>query len=313
MTDAKPPINPFHPPRWSPLRPLCPWQESEHRDYYVAVDSTEKAFEQYVQDMDDLTTLRRDGQLVLAVGESGCGKSALLNRCADWTVKQLGERGITCKVVDLTRSLGGREASEIDERMKIVCDRFFGDLKQLRLLKDDAEPRLEPDRDRPDRIYPSLPSALRDNTAVAVLLPKTELAVEVKRYAALAKEKVLLLMESTKFDADTVRSIRDELEGWVPPIVLSVGRLRPGDVRRFATDRLQRHVPLGSYPGMAEETMDSTERLVDSVAELQRALHGMYEQRRERGIDYDETFTVSYHDVLEYRIGMLQEMRGAGP
>jgi energy-coupling factor transporter ATP-binding protein EcfA2 len=306
MSDERPRINPFHLSGWSPMRPLCPWRESGHRDYYVPVDSTEKAFEEFVREMGDLTTLLRDGQLVLAIGDSGCGKSALINRCADWVITRLAEHGTRGEVVDLTVTLTGRPRGTIDERMSFVCDQLFVELKRQQVLLPDAFEGLEADRGRPDRIYPNLPEALRGQPVLVILLPKSELANEVVRYATLVHGRVLFLVESEDLDATDVRDIVYELEQWVPPIILAVGGLEPGDIRRFASDRLARHAAMGVYPGMSEETMELLTNMLRSVGELQRAFHGTYEDKR-RGAEYDEHSSVTFPDIVQFHFASIRD------
>jgi len=307
MTTERRLINPFQLPDWAPMRPLCPWRMPKHREYYVAVDSMENAFDDFAFHMGDLGIFLEDGQLVLTTGHTKCGKSSLINRCADWVATKLDERKIRCEVLDLTSALTGRPQESMPDRMRVVCDSLFVELIRRDLLRSDALDLLSGDRDQPDRIYPTLPQAVTDATALVVLLPKSDLVNEVLRYAALARARILFLVESEHLRDDEVDEIVDGLQQWSQPIVLSVGSLSPGDVRRFASDRLTRHRALGTYPDLDQDTMAAMENLLKSIGETQRALHGTYELKRRNGVDYDENGSVTYQEIVEFRYSTLRD------
>lgn len=309
MTAQRLPINPFQLPASTPMRPLCPWKKPEHREYYVAVDSMEKAFDDFTFHMGDLGILLEDGQLVLTRGHTKCGKSSLVNRCADWVVTELAERNVRCEVIDLTSVLTGLPRKNTADRMRVVCDRLFGELIGRDVLRSGALELFSGDRDQPDRIYPALPQAVADATALVVLLPESDLVNEVLRYAALARARTLFLVESAHLRDDAVDKIVDGLQQWGQPVVLSVGSLSPGDVRRFASDRLARHRELGTYPDMDQETMAAMENLLKSIGETQQALHGTYELKRRNGVDYDENGSVTYQEIVEFRDSTLRDKR----
>jgi hypothetical protein len=52
-------LNPFLAAHWHgfPMRPLRPWKHAAHRDYYVPVDNSEKAFHKVTQEMEHVDTL----------------------------------------------------------------------------------------------------------------------------------------------------------------------------------------------------------------------------------------------------------------
>lgn len=294
-------LNPFHLPDPIPTV-LCPWMEPSHRDFYVPVDHTEKAFTDFVDAMGDLGAYLQHGRLALVTGESGCGKSAVINRCADWVVRQLAQRegSPTGKVVDLTRTLNGRPQQTIDDRLSIVCDALFNQFRGQDLLKPGALEQLKSDRDQPDRIYPILHKTLRNDRALIILLPDPgELADEVIRYSGLTCGKVLFLAESALLDTGQVDAIRWAQRNWIQPITLQVGPLQSGDLRAFALDRLRRHVDKGLYPQLSDETMDSVTPLLQSVDQLQRALSETYETRRLSGLPYDQDSWVTADEIRQ--------------
>jgi energy-coupling factor transporter ATP-binding protein EcfA2 len=256
------------------------------------------------------TSLLKNGQLVLVTGESGCGKTALVNRCVHWVVQQT-EGKLKVEVIDLTGSLLGRPALSVDDRVGAVCDELFGELQDRNALKRGAVENLEPDRNLPHRIYPRMSRALVDNSVLIILLPTPDdLRNEVLRYGGLVRGKMLFLAESALLDHHDVDYIFRELRGLgISPITLSVGELRPGDVRKFISDRLRCHSDRGSYPRMTGEAMDSLEDLLRTVTQLQDILSGFYGARRASDLPYDEDCYVTEDEVRRYAESRLEAFR----
>jgi hypothetical protein len=124
---------------------------------------------------------------------------------------------------------------------------------------------------------------------------------EVIRYArTLNSAKVLFLTESAYLDAAEVADVVRQLETWVPPITLHVGPLDTGDAQRFAEDRLSRHAGAGSYPRMSDDAIELVAKHCQSVAMLQRFLHGTYEHKRETGLGYTEADLVTVEDIRAF-------------
>ncbi|WP_121008026.1 ATP-binding protein [Saccharothrix australiensis] len=307
MIPPRRPINPFPLPGWerTPMRPLRPWERKAHRDYYVDVDGAESAFQEFQQEVGDLTGVLEDGRLVLVTGDSGCGKTALVNRCADWTVLELRNRGLRGVVVDLTGCLPEDEELSIHERTAEVCDQLFDQLVDLGALRPTAADDLRADRDNPQRIFPRLGRALNDEVVLLVLLPSpNELLDEVIRYARqLRSPRVLFFAESAFFDADDIAELVRRLETWVPPITLALGELHDGDPERFADDRLVRHTGVGIYPQLSDEAIELLNKICQSVAMLQRILHGTYERKLAAGLSYTEGDQVTVDDIQAYLNG----------
>ncbi|RKT56469.1 AAA ATPase-like protein [Saccharothrix australiensis] len=287
------------------MRPLRPWERKAHRDYYVDVDGAESAFQEFQQEVGDLTGVLEDGRLVLVTGDSGCGKTALVNRCADWTVLELRNRGLRGVVVDLTGCLPEDEELSIHERTAEVCDQLFDQLVDLGALRPTAADDLRADRDNPQRIFPRLGRALNDEVVLLVLLPSpNELLDEVIRYARqLRSPRVLFFAESAFFDADDIAELVRRLETWVPPITLALGELHDGDPERFADDRLVRHTGVGIYPQLSDEAIELLNKICQSVAMLQRILHGTYERKLAAGLSYTEGDQVTVDDIQAYLNG----------
>ncbi|MBW4721034.1 ATP-binding protein [Saccharothrix obliqua] len=301
-------MNPFPLPGWesTPMRPLRPWERKTHRDYYVDVDGAESAFQEFQQEVGDLGGVLEDGRLVLVTGESGCGKTALVNRCADWAAGRLRQRGMRGVVADLTGCLPEDEELSIHERIVEVCDQLFDKLVDAEALRPTAAEALRGDRDNPQRIFPRLGQALAEDVVLLVLLPSpNELLDEVIRYARqLRSPRVLFFAESAFFDADDIAELVRRLEAWVPPITLLVGKLHDGDPERFAVDRLARHTEVGIYPRLSDQAVELLSRICQSVAMLQRILHGTYERKLAAGLSYTEADQVTVDDIRAYLNGL---------
>ncbi|MFD4668677.1 hypothetical protein ACFWNN_03025 [Lentzea sp. NPDC058450] len=288
-----PAINPFLIPGWeeSPLRPLCPWRYQAHDELYVDVNHTLAAFQEYTRRMAASENLREDGRLVLVTGESGCGKTALINRCAHWTRDRLAEGGLRGVVVDLTRD-GSRQS--VEERMALVAARLLDELTHTGLIPRDDLALL--DSARPSRLYAGLGNALPGDVVLIVLLPPAEeVEQEVVAYAGLARRKLLFFAESSYLGHAQVLRVRDSSP--VPPITLTVGPLNQGDVRRFIEDRLARHQGRGHYPRISTDTMDRAAGPLKSIAMLQRILSEVYDERGRQNSGYTDRDWVTYEDI----------------
>lgn len=132
LPSGRPLVNPFRVRGWegSPRRALSPWSHPAHEDYYVAVGKTHEAFEEFKRRMSNVAGLQRDGCLVLVMGDSGCGKTALVNRCAAWVKNTLEPHKIRGVIIDLMEDRGASSRSQsTDERIRHVCGRLIDELK----------------------------------------------------------------------------------------------------------------------------------------------------------------------------------------
>lgn len=311
MTDRCPPLNPFSVPEIGPRVPLRPWQIGSHEPYYVPVGNTQAAFDEFTRRMDTLATVQREGQLVLVAGESGCGKTALINRCAWYVRERLGtaETGV---VVDLQRTLTGKQETPKDERFAFVLDQLLAGLDSENALRPDWGDTLKRYDKQPEAIYRQLHNMMKPQHVAIVLLPPSDLPGDVVRYGALSCRKVLFLTEFVygSHPEDAVDDIVAELEKDAPPVTLRLTGLKPGDVRMYITDRLERHKREGKFPRMTNETMDELEEMLRSVAQMQSACHEVYEQRLKSGLEYDESSFVDFPEIAKVMVKLAGSRRG---
>jgi hypothetical protein len=312
MTDECPLVNPFSVPEVGPRVPLRPWQIDSHQPYYVPVGNTQAAFDEFTRRMDTLATLQREGQLVLVAGESGCGKTALINRCA-WHVREKLRSGETTGVVvNLQRSLTGKQVKPGDERFTFVLEQLLAGLDGEGALRPEWADTVKRYDRQPEAIYRQLHNMLHPKHVAIVLLPPSDLPDDVVRYGALSCRKVLFLTEFVygSHPEDVVDDIVAKLERDAPPVTLRLTGLKPGDVPMYITDRLERHKGEGKFPRMTNETMDELDEMLQSVAQMQSACHEVYEQRLTSGLKYDETSFVDFPEIAKVMVKLAGSRRG---
>jgi energy-coupling factor transporter ATP-binding protein EcfA2 len=284
--------------------PLRPFEHPEHDDLYVDVCGSTEAFAAAMAAFADFEHLA-EGGYVLVAGESGCGKTAMLNRLADRVRSGLGRVGLRASVIDMTNFLEDQERS-LEHRMTRVCQRLQALLGNADLLRRGAE-NLWARYDDPRLIFPELDTALEPGTAAVVLLPSPgDLKQEVIRFAKpLSSRRVVFLAESSLL-ADRLVEIEEELEDFRPAVVVEMRTLTPEDVDRFVADRLGRGP--GGYPPVTAEGLRRLSIMCPSVKTLQRTAHGTYQMLlRQGGGSYPgEGYAVGAEDFRRYQAEQLR-------
>ncbi|WP_156757257.1 hypothetical protein [Actinokineospora pegani] len=304
----RPPATPFLVPRFEhvPMRPLRPFDHPEQDGFYVDVCGSTAAFASAMSAFGDFGELV-EGGYVLVAGESGCGKTAMVNRLAERVRAGLARHNLRAGVVDMTAVLEDQERS-VDQRMLRVCHRLLPLLRKADLLRQGAE-ALWDRYDDPRLIFPELDTALEPGTAAVVLLPSPgDLKLEVVRYAkTLSSRRVVFLAESSML-GDRVVDIEQELEDFRPAVVVEMRTLTAEDVDRFVTDRLGRHP--GVFPGITREGLRRLSIMCPSVKTLQRTAHGTYKMVLEGDGDPVGGRAVDDEDFRRYQAEQLR--RGGG-
>ncbi|MEU5692893.1 hypothetical protein [Actinosynnema sp. NPDC020468] len=294
MTDKR--VNPFAVPWFdSPMQPLRPFDHESHEDFYVDVDGSFAEYARFHREMGDFDSMLRRGRVALVTGDTGCGKSALVNRCAGWVKQELGRRGHRVEVVDVTQAADPDDPIGIPERMSVVCDQLFDQVRDLGVLRPEVVDEFRGHRDLPHRVYPNLGGYLRADHALVVLLPEVALAREVVAYARYARGRVLFFLESTALGPDDVREVVRATESFTGLVDLRLGELREGDVHRFVRKRFAGHE--GGFPRLLEETLDWASGWVRSVAQLQRSMHSTYGYLMDQRTGYGDDDVVTKEDI----------------
>ena len=304
--------NPFRVPGFDddPMRPLCPWDKdtAEHEKYYVPIDHTAESFAMFTEQMANPDSLRRNGRFVLVAGQGGCGKTSLVNRCANWLRKELRDsHGITVKIINLTKASSGSDT--VPDRMTQASRRLADEIKMSKVVPD--EELLESivaSRDRFEELYPRLSRALNDKLVLVVLLPPIDLVVqtanimeEIRQYSRMVDGKLVMFIEVTLAEEPTERLAVGRESFATRPLVLPVRPLKDGDAAVFSDARAALHDAVGGFPRMtreAKEKIDDNPNI--SVSFLQNLLYHVYEERRRGNDRYSDRDVVSYADITDY-------------
>ncbi|TDC01212.1 hypothetical protein E1091_03280 [Micromonospora fluostatini] len=278
-----------------PLNPL--WHE-EHLDFYVPVDNTEESFTTCQKRFEDLADLHRQGRLVLVSGERGCGKTALINRCAYWLHGRLRADGLGVEVVDLTQEAS--DSATVRERLSKVSEALVDKLDLLALLRGD---RIYDKRTDPDGTYRNLPGYLEPDQWLIVLLPTVELVEELRYYDARAPQRTVFFAEAPS--AVGVQHVSGRT------LHLRVDAFEHEHASLFAADRLGR-MPAGAVPPLAPEALDEFIQgdRKTTIREMQWLLFGVYETLRVQNSRPDE---VTWEHLGRHFVREARRLRGERP
>jgi hypothetical protein len=308
VTENPQKINPFLIPgrEHMPKTALCPWKWSDHTKFYVDVDNYAESLASFQdQFVNPAALLREASRLVVVAGDSGCGKSALLNHCAHLLAGELREHGLRAVPIDLTKEFDDEAGQEtiidIPQRMSYTCERLVEQLAGMNLIDAASQAKLSGLTDRPRQLYPQLANALdgKGNTDVVLflILPTMELPLEVERYAALSGRRVVYFAESLLLPSQVDRIARSR-EAEIRPVTMSVGILNPGDAHRFVAERFAQNKKRGEFPGLADEVVEDFGLSREmSIAQLQQTLVLIYERAMKLGDMYTSSWTIGVREV----------------
>lgn len=296
--------------------PLCPFRAPEHERYYVPVDNTQRAFEQFQEQMGDLGSLRAEGRLVVVSGQPGCGKTALINRCATWLRDSLDDFDIEGMIFSLDQECLENEA--VERRMNHIFKCVMDDLREhQRLSEEDHTAGLKQQRDDLDIAYRYLSNVLNDNVVAIVLLPPSaELVKEVLAYAKYARASIVFFVESSFAPAIDISWAGICGASRVPPIRLEVGPLAKQDGWLFAEARQEYHPNARTFRKVSEITMQRvTNGWSTSIGQLQALLSGVYrELNRLLGPEgMAVSGEVTYEEITDYWFRLTTNRDGRIP
>ena len=297
-------MNPFEIPQrtTADLRPLCPWDSPEHGKFYVPVDNTQVAFQEFIDSNSTQSPISLAGRTVLLSGSEGCGKTALMNRCAHWLAEWLKtSHGITLTILDLT--LEGIQGIGIDGRVGHICSRVIDELELRAVFTQPELDALDKRRSDASKAYPYLSRLLANaSRAVAILLPSMEVREELSHYANLAKRNLIFFCESSY---EALAEYADAVFGSMsatPIIHLSVGVLSVEDGWTFVESRMQRASVAGVQ--LPTVTSDTIKNLMEvrikgrgkmNMRELQMACLNVFQDAISR-----KAPSVRYADFADY-------------
>ncbi|MDG4785162.1 ATP-binding protein [Micromonospora sp. WMMD1102] len=206
--------NPFDIPEAPPgfNQPLCPWRTPEHAGLYADVDSSLAQLDRFATAIEDWD-LRRQGKLVLVTGESGCGKTSVVNHCADVLDRRMNGRPDPGRppelVIDLARHRYSRRMNDDQvARVREVCEQVIIKLGDVLAFP----PNFPTDAKAWRIVYPQLSKVLgRYSRILVVLLPSTDAAKDLDEYAYLAGECARIVFFSESSERDEVDASLDAL------------------------------------------------------------------------------------------------------
>ncbi|MET8764631.1 hypothetical protein [Lentzea sp. NPDC004782] len=317
MNDPDGDPNPYKVPGMrSHIGPLCPHVDPSHEDYYVPVDHTETAYAVFREALgEDLTTLREEGRLAVALGWDGCGKTSLLNRCAAWVKRKLGQG---CHIVSFTGT--GRDSEPREVRENRIFKLLIHELGDRGLLEPKQRDELTDASDKGDLdfgyLYASRWVLKPGNMVLVVLLPRTEIPREIENYARWAHPNLVFLAESRKVEnVDSHWPVIESAHNSAVPIRLDVGTLAKDDGWAFVQSRKGNRTDAPDYPYVSEETIRRvTEARRLSIGELHKLLYGAYQEVLENGARWRSKDTglrgeVTFEDLLSFYFRRLGRQR----
>ncbi len=293
-------VNPFSLPGrqrpWDPLDPLS-GDSSEVLNQYVAVDNTEEAFSQFSDAFPGSDELARRGQLIVAMGIDGGGKSSVLNRCAFEAKDRIERAGVQAALVDARGQAKVTDPRET--RIGQVADFVSFVLTRAGLVSEDDE--LPPN---PSELYSRLAYYLPGKAIVLVRLPRTELIEEIDDYAQFSHPRLVFFAElGGAYGEEAVRRKVEDL-GQSRAIILQVGALGAGHGKAFVEKRFEINRHANVNPELQPEVV---ERLISSrgpsIRELQRFLYFMYEMLYRSPDATPPVITWEYALEAYYRVG----------
>jgi GTPase SAR1 family protein len=224
--------NPFALPTNTLVRerdiPLCEWQDKTHGQLYVAIDHTEQAYQRFKDFFGfpglDLTS----GRLVTIAGESGYGKTSLVNRCAHWLHQQHQHSPGTVKV-----DARGEDPDDFTAVFRVTAINVRNELG--RSVSEETvqlqDVRLG---------YQNLAGHMQQDVVALVLLPPITSKRQLDEYEWLARHRnnVIFITETATTEMNRLCTTVYQDSAW--HVRLSIGEATQKDALLFIEDRLKK-------------------------------------------------------------------------
>lgn len=239
--------DPFHPPEADATDPLCPWRYPDHLRWYVDVDGTGAQYEQFRRALEmkiRQNRLDKKGLLVVVTGETGCGKTSLLHRCAD-LVDELTNRGDpdyvrSDLVLDMSGYLYSRDSRDVEIRMPEACAELVHLLGRQGSLPIDPTWRggaVPPDFRAVYRSIAGLAERMR-LTPIVLLPGVSDNTKELDQYLYLAQNCARIVFFAESSDAAITEWAQKWKETTAEVIGLTVNSVQQGDTWAVIVARL---------------------------------------------------------------------------
>ncbi|GGS52088.1 MULTISPECIES: hypothetical protein [Actinokineospora] len=300
------PMNPFALPgvEFGLVKVLRPHEDHSQDDLYVDVCGSHAAYQAFRTGFDVAAVTARGGFL-LVVGDSGCGKTAVVNRCVHHMLKTLD--GVVERVVveNLDRLLPSPfdqvNQLSIQERIKTVCNELFHVLDSRGVLYNGELDGLDKAGREKGHLWAlrRLPESLKPNTAVIVHLPTPgDLVDEITSYAYSATSPgVVFVTETSSLQREHLDHLRYRIPSdSAPPVIVSVQRITADEIRAFIADRLTRCAATGIFPSVDKSGLAYLADHSNSIRRVQELCFRAYQARLDTNTDYTEDDVVTDGD-----------------
>lgn len=254
----------------------CP---GECRICHVDVDGAHECFERFTKILSTLGGLQDRGLFVAVSGPSSCGKTSLINRCADHAAREL-PAGTRVLPVPLT-GIGQGPGVTADERALMVAERLRAKVEGNQSVFDPEAYRAPRSYGTGRPLYPedfvrAVSDAVKDGAVLIVRTPRTDRAKEVQHYWSGTSPKLLIFAETTLRD---LPGVPGQPQDEARPLQLRLGLLNPGDAAEFARARID--VP-GRGHDFPDLDVDAVERLFGGsqlfpIGAIQTLLYNVYD------------------------------------
>ena len=233
-------------------QPLRPHEDDDDDSYIVDIDHTGECYAEFERAV-TVRSVRRQGGLVLAVGEKGWGKTTLLYKCAKGVKERAESAGCLPLIIDLEGQKRNTERLTVAARARTLYRSVINSLRDRPLLKpeelDELLAQVIPsdsalDQQLPPDAYLRLSQLLgrlaeqrperrpADVVLIIVLPPFQEVPTEIETYQQQLAPRLLFLCETQYTPA--------RLTGHETTI-LQLGKIDQDDVWRVAEQRLSRN------------------------------------------------------------------------
>ncbi|MGW5052094.1 hypothetical protein [Actinokineospora sp. NPDC004072] len=297
------PLNPFALPgvEFGAVRTLRPHEDDTHAHLYVDVGGAHAAFHAFRSGY-EVGNIPERGGFLLVVGDSGCGKTAMVNRCVHHLVTALD--GVVERVVveNLERVLPSpfdlSNQLSIAERIKTVCNELFHVLGTRKVVDGDVVEALEKAGREKGYLWAlrRLHEALHPGTAVIVRLPTPgDLVDEITSYAFSATSAgVLFVGETSSLQGDHLDHLRYRVPAdSAPPVIVMVQPISAAEIRAFVDDRLTRSAATGIFPSVDTSGLAYLAEHSNSIRRVQELCYTAYQTRLDANVNYTEADVVT--------------------
>ncbi|MGX7824839.1 hypothetical protein ACTG9Q_07075 [Actinokineospora sp. 24-640] len=288
-------LNPFALPgvQADSVRVLRPHEDGSHDELYVDVCGSEAAYARFHAEFNAGTVVERGGYLLVA-GDSGCGKTALVNRCVFHMTRELaGSATVVVKNLDwvLPAPFDPANQLSIPDRIRHVCDELFDVLHSDGLIYQGAQDELAKEAREKGNLLAlrRLSNLLKPNIVLVVCLPTPDdLVDEITNYAySGCAKRVVFVTETSSLQSEHFDHLRYKRPSHsVPPMIITLRPITSDEIQEFVRNRLTRCQGSGIFPGVDNSGLTYLARHTNSIRRVQELLFRAYQARMSTKTNY---------------------------